>query len=345
MTVTWRRLRRAAGYLRDIFAYYRAFGREGLRNRCGLLVARRELLGRAARAGIRTGNTDAALTVLASDGDAAWLAFLAGTCRRIGRRADAARLFEQALSHDPEGTSALIGLAACGVRTPPSGLFPATFLYHHLGLGDHILCRELVRHLLAIHGSLGLFVKRPYLESVRFMYRDDPAIRFFAVRDDREVARFLRHWPDAACIRIGFDELDISRHSFAEDFYRQFGLDYAKRWEGTVRRDPEREEALYRRLVGHPGPYLFLHDDPGRGYVIDRRRVTPDLPIIRPLPGLTPNIFDYALVMERAAEIHCMDSSFRHVADTLGLSGPRLFLHLYAKGVDVPSRLPWTVLT
>lgn len=344
MTGTWRRLRRAAGYLRDEFTYHQRLGRETLRDWACLVAARRGLLRQAIGTGLR-GGIGAALAVLEGDGNAAWLAFLAGMYRRIGRRDDAIRLYGRVLVLDRERVSALIGLAACGGQDPPAGLFPATFLYHHLGLGDHILCNALVRHFAARHATLGLFVKRRYLESVRFMYRDNPGIRFFAVRDDREVATFLRRWPQAPCIRIGFENLDITRLSFAESFYQQVGLDYARRWDGIVPRDRAREEALYHRLVGQPGPYIFMHDDPGRGYVIDRDRLPAGVPVVRPLPGLTDIIFDYALVMERAAEIHCMDSSFRHVVDTLELSGPRLFLHLYAKGVDVRSRLPWTVLT
>lgn len=344
MTGTWRRLRRAAGYLRDEFTYHQRLGRETLYDWRALVTARRGLLRQAVGTGLR-GGIGAALAVLEGNGDAAWLAFLAGMCRRIGRRDDAIRLYGRALALDPERASALIGLAACGVQDPPAGLFPATLLYHHLGLGDHILCNALVRHFAARHATLGLFVKRRYLESVRFMYRDNPGIRFFAVRDDREVGDFLHHWPKAPCIRIGFENLDISTLSFAESFYQQVGLDYARRWDGMVQRDRAREEALYHRLVGQPGPYIFVHDDPGRGYVIDRDRLPADLPVVRPQPGLTDIIFDYALVLERATEIHCMDSSFRHVVDTLELSGPRLFLHLYAKGVDVRSRLPWTVLT
>lgn len=345
MTGACSRLRRAAAGLRDELRYQIALAWELLRDASGLLAVRGGLVRRSTAAWLRGLEPGAALAVLEEDEEPAWLELLGATCRRAGRRADAVRLLLRALALDPERVSALRILAACGVDWPPGGLFPAAFFHHHLGLGDHILCNALVRHFADSHGTLGLFVRRRYLESVRFMYRDAPAIRLFAVRDDREVGAFLRDWPQASCIRLGFEALDLSSSSFAEDFYRQAGLDYTNRWHGTVRRDPGREEFLFRSLIGDSGPYLFVHDDPGRGYVIDPARLPAGVPVVRPRPGLTNNIFDYGLVLERAQEIHCMDSSFRHVVDTLGLTGPRLFLHLYAKGVDVPSRLPWTVLT
>lgn len=340
----WRALRARAGHLRDALMHRHALLREALRESGEVIAPRRARLRRAAAAAVRRRDLSAALAVLEGDADSAWLAWLGQACRRAGRRADAARLLDRALALDPQRVAAWRALATCGIGQAPPGLLPAAFVHHHLGLGDHILCHALVVHLAEPHESVGLFVKRAYLESVRFMYRDEPRLRFFAVRDDREVAAFLRAWPQRPCIRIGFEQLDIRGRSFAESFYRQAGLDYALRWNSAVRRDPQRERALQRALGGPAGPYVFLHDDPARGYVIDHRRLPQGLPIVRPRPGLTDNIFDYALVMERAQEIHCMDSSFRHVVDTLGLAGPRLFLHLYAKGVDVPSRLPWTVL-
>lgn len=310
-----------------------------------LMKARRKLLWDSFRLGLQQRNLAAALHLLGQDDDPAWQECLGAACRRLGRHNDAQRLLDHAVRRDPECVSAWRELAAAGIQHPPDALFPAVFVYHHLGLGDHIICQALVRHFAAEYGVVGLMVRRSYLDSVRFMYRDDPAVRFFAVRDDREVAAFLRRWPQTRHIRVGHEHLNISKVTFAESFYNQFGLDYACRWDRGIRRDPAREEDLFRRIVTQPGPYIFVHEDKKRGYGIDMSRLPGTLPVIRSQPGLTANIFDYGLVLERAAEIHTIDSSFRHVVDTLNLTGPRLFLHLYAKGVDVPARLPWTILT
>ncbi len=338
-------IRRKASYLRWNFQYRYLLARNTLGHIGDLLSARRELLREALGIGLRQRDVAAALHVLEQDDDTAWLEFLGTACRRLGWRKDARRLLDRAVRQDPERVSAWRELAAAGVRQPPVGLLPSIFVYHHLGLGDHIICLALVRHFAAEHGSVGLMVRRSYLDSVRFMYRDDPAVRFFVVRDDREVEAFLSQWPETRCIRVGHEQLNISKVTFAENFYNQYGVDYARRWDGSIRRDPLREESFFRRVVTQPGPYIFVHEDPRRRFGIDLSRLPKDMHIIHSQPDLTPNIFDYGLVLERAAEIHTIDSSFRHIVDTLNLTGPRLFLHLYAKGVDVPARLPWTILT
>ncbi|MBP7064275.1 hypothetical protein [Ferrovibrio sp.] len=344
MTIVLRNLRRIVRFYRSLQHKYHLTRDSFSRLGC-LLAARRKLLSAALRAALRQRSLTAALHVLEQDDDAAWLEFLGAACRRLGCPNHARRLLDRAVRQDPERVSAWCELAAAGVRQPPEALFPSIFVYHHLGLGDHIICQALVRHVAAEHGSVGLMVRRSYLDSVRFMYRDDPAVRFLVVRDDREAEAFLDFWPETRRIRIGHENLNISKVTFAESFYNQLGFDYARRWDGSIRRDPAREEAFYRRVITQPGPFIFVHEDPRRRFGIDLSRLPKGVPIIRSQLGLTPNIFDYGLVLERAAEIHTIDSSFRHIVDTLNLTGPRLFLHLYAKGVDVPARLPWTILT
>jgi hypothetical protein len=174
------------------------------------------------------------------------------------------------------------------------------------------------------------------------MLRDLPHLAFFVVRDDDEVERFLAAAPGLALTKVGFERLGLSGEGFAADFYRQLGLDYRLRWEGfRVVRDPAREQALYDRLVGPVSRYLFLHDDPRRGLTVDQASVPRDMPAIRPVPGLTDVIFDYGLVLERAAAIHCIDSSFRHLVDSMAVSARDMVLHFYVRHTDAPSRHPW----
>jgi hypothetical protein len=208
-----------------------------------------------------------------------------------------------------------------------------------------LICHGLVRDRARRGGRLGLFVKRGYADSVRFMFRDDPGIRLLVVTDDRDVRHFLRRHTDIPAETIGFDFLAADQRDFAIDFYRQAGLDYGRRWEGFhVRRDPAREEAFRRRLVPDDAPFIFLHDDPSRNLTIDRSRVPAGTRVVFPSRGLTDNVFDYCQLLERAGEIHCMDSTFRHLTDSLPTVSGRLVLHRYVKHSDVPSRHPWIKL-
>lgn len=217
-------------------------------------------------------------------------------------------------------------------------------IHHHLGLGDHLICNALVRHYAAGHRRVGLCCKHSYLASVAFMYRDLPQIELLPVGDDGQAAAMLETVPDAARLRIGFEKLDS--RDFVESFFRQAGLDRQRRYtDFHVVRDPAREEACYRRLVGNSARYLFLHDDPSRGFAIDARRLPAALPVVRPEGADT--IFDYAQVVERATEIHCIDSAFANLVESLPRPcAERFVLHGYAKPTSdvIFRRHPWETL-
>ena len=94
------------------------------------------------------------------------------------------------------------------------------------------------------------------------------------------------------------------------------------------------------------GRYIFVHDDPRRGLTLDRRHIVArDLPIVEPR---TRFFFDYCYIIEHAAELHHIDSSFRLLADSLEPRSSRLFHHTYVRGTGneatSSSRLPWIVL-
>lgn len=268
----------------------------------------------------------------------------AGLAARLRRRGHARALYARLAVPEVARAAAYAGLARLGADVGPE--LPGLLVHHHLGLGDHLICNGLVRHLARETPSIGLMVKTRNATSVGFMYRDLPGLRLLRVADDGEAEALLRAVPQVASLRVGFERLDTRDHSYAEDFYAQLGLPYDLRWSGQrIDRDPGREQALFERLVPGGGPYVFLHDDRSRGYLIDRRRVRTDLPVVVPPPAATDNIFDYGLVLERAAEIHCMDSSFRHLVDSLGEVGGARFLHGYVRPGDSPDRIPWQRLS
>jgi hypothetical protein len=202
-------------------------------------------------------------------------------------------------------------------------------VYHHLGLGDHLVCNALVRHHAARRQRVGLLCKFQYQISVAFMYRDLPQIEILPVADDQEARMMLETMPNTPLLKVGFERLDS--RNFVESFYRQVGVSVEKRHTGFhVERDHDREEACYRRLTDGKAPYIFLHDDASRGFTIDPRRIHSSLPEIRPTGS--DNIFDYMAVIERADEIHCIDSAFANLVESLPrLSAKRLVLHTYAK--------------
>lgn len=224
------------------------------------------------------------------------------------------------------------------------------YIYHHMGLGDHLICNGLVRNFYnKIQPSVWrLFVKPEYLDTVQFMYRDLNNLGF-VVGYDHQVEQFINFKTDI--VKIGFHQMNTLSGHFDERFYKLANMPFSERWDKFhYTPDLERETALFNKLNLEEGKYIFVHDDHTRNltinptYIIDK-----SLPIIRPDSSITNNIFDWLTVIRKAKEIHMMDSCFFHLVEIPSLQTTDLiFYHAYLKGYSLegmPSfRKKWIVI-
>jgi len=225
------------------------------------------------------------------------------------------------------------------------------YIYHHLGLGDHIICSGIVRNIYSrVSKNIVLFCKPVNAETVRFMYRD-LGITIHET-DDHQVKLILQSVPKEKKIYVGHHHLmeNIINTTFDCAFYKQVGLDFKRRWtDFYVERDIKREEVLFDKLK-LPKEYIFVHDDTSRYFNIRSEFLKKDVKVVRPEHTLTGNIFDYLTVLEREQEIHCIDSCFRLMVDSCIDKTDNLFFHFNLQGNIIKdrtyaqSRLPWRVI-
>lgn len=214
------------------------------------------------------------------------------------------------------------------------------YIYNHLGLGDHVICNGLYRELCNPQDNYTLFVKHHNVTTVSFMLRDLKNISIKPVNSDDEVINFLStsQVDKKSLIVIGFCQIPLpGAKDFDDTFYLQHGVSFDKRWSSfKCDRDMESEKRLFDKFNVKENEYVFIHDDQSREYEIDESYVVnKDLPIIRPIPGLTDNSFDYCYLMQNSKESHFIDSSFRLIFDSLQLRDTNLFYHLSLKNGKV----------
>lgn len=99
------------------------------------------------------------------------------------------------------------------------------YIYHHLGLGDHIVCNAIIRNYAKEYDKIYLFIYPHNLESVSFMYRDLKNIEFIQVYD-QEVERIIINKTNV--LKIGFGKLDVKNYKFDKSFYMGINLDFEK---------------------------------------------------------------------------------------------------------------------
>jgi len=215
--------------------------------------------------------------------------------------------------------------------------------YGHLGLGDHLILNGLVREL-AKKERVIVLCKPHNAVSCRFMWRDNTWIKVHEVADDvdaRENCAMVEQFvPDV--VRNGMHKVGdtFDFYQWDKEFYRHAGLDFDLSWRGfKVDRDLRQEETT---LPVHD--YAFIHDDPERGYVIDESHITKGLVKFRP-NKLHPNLFTWCEAIERATEIHCIESCFAILADRIPTTATRLVVHAYVRKSIAPTyKKSWEVL-
>lgn len=204
-------------------------------------------------------------------------------------------------------------------------------IFQHTGMGDYIICNGLIRELISDGKQHTLLVNEQQETSVRFMYRDISNISF-EIMDFSEI--WTKPWKSENALNsvgtiIGLQYLERfvnTTYHFDEVFYLQFNVPFDYRWSKfKVNRNLESEHNLFNQMNLVENQYIFLHDRPP--WLINKSHLSTDLPIISPSWDVN-NIFDYCYIIENANEIHCIDSSFKNLVDSLNPHTNQLYYHL-----------------
>jgi len=225
------------------------------------------------------------------------------------------------------------------------------YIYHHLGLGDHIICNGLVRSLIKKDEQYKMFIKSHNLKTVKFMYRDLNNLNFIESNDAQAVSYIKNNnITDQDLILAGFGQHPLA-DDFDDSFYLQNNIPFEYRWtKFKCDRDLDKEKALFHKFNVKENEYIFMHDDVSRNYEIGTSYIiNKNLPIIKPIKGYTENSFDYCYLMQNSVESHFIDSSFRLIFDSLQLRGSNIFFHINLKnninrGYKPHSKLNFTII-
>jgi len=219
------------------------------------------------------------------------------------------------------------------------------YIYHHLGLGDHIVCNAIVRNYSKQNDKIYLFVKPHNLDNVSFMYRDLKNIEYIA-GDDNVAQNYINTNNIKNLLQIGFDKLD-RKIRYDESFYRQIGMDFEKKWtDFYIERDMNKEKELFNSLKIKENEYIFINEDSKRGHLLDKNKYRQDIRIVSseiPCP-----LFDLCYIIENAKEVHLMESSIKCLSDHINIKTDKLFYHYYVRNypfnVQVTSKRNWFIL-
>jgi len=211
----------------------------------------------------------------------------------------------------------------------------------HQGLGDHLICNSIYRYYAGKYDHIFIPVVKNYLSTIRQMLEDKSNITLIPlygnyVYRQQRILRNLFKFFGTSSLDLGRLSSNYSRLNgmkIDEIFYFQAKVSIENRWSGfTFKENKLREKMLKDRLIGDvKEAYIFLHEDEPRGFIIDKDYLNDDSLVVRPEISSNFTIFDYKSLIEGAAQIHCIESSFSLFIDSLKDSKQKLFVHRYAR--------------
>tara|TARA_A100001011_G_C14298629_1_gene839689 strand:+ start:1094 stop:2653 length:1560 start_codon:yes stop_codon:yes gene_type:complete len=220
-----------------------------------------------------------------------------------------------------------------------SSLKSKIFIYHHMGLGDFISCNSIIRRFCKQNKEVFLFCKKNLYENIKFMYRDLHNLYLIIVKTENDIDYFFKkiklEKKNYQVVKLGFDNFYktiskcFKKKDFTTDmvFYKQLNIPYTDRFTKTFwKRDLVNERRVYKKLNPKNKKYIFIHDDPDRNLEIENYvKVKKGIKIIK--NDNTEIIFYLGLLLERAQEIHLIESSIRHLIETLKIKNNKIYLY------------------
>lgn len=194
------------------------------------------------------------------------------------------------------------------------------YIFHHLGIGDHIICNGLVRELKEKYESVNVFCHPYHSGTVEFMFRDDDKITVTPVGVVSEIEKYiLENNLEEKTIKV--IAKPTNEISWDQSFYTQLGIPSETRWEKfKILRDFEREKTLYDKLNPNDEKFVLIHSAGSDGIDrLDYSKINDTYNKIL-VQKYTENIFDFLLLIEKAQEIHCVESSFHLLVDSVNLN-------------------------
>lgn len=212
-------------------------------------------------------------------------------------------------------------------------------LLWHIGAGDAIICNGLVRHLAAAHETLHLPCWPRNLPTLRHMFSDLPNVKFMVVDSAEQVFTLSARKKDI--IRLGqyADDPNWNSNHWDREFYRQAGVDFSVRWSGF--KVPE----TLAETGNISTPYCFLHQDTARLYEAARYKAPEGHLTV--IPTGYASLLDYVPLIMGARQVHCIDSAFLCLIDSLPSNNQQqLYFHKYARkdGLQPTLRRDWQVV-
>jgi hypothetical protein len=125
-------------------------------------------------------------------------------------------------------------------------------------------------------------------------------------------------------LHIGFNKCDIN--NWDKSFYQQVGLDFLERY-----RFFKLPRKLPKQIIAPNQPFILIHNQSSDNYF--QLNINSSLIPFIVDKKYSGDLLSYINLIQSAEEIHCIDSSFFHLVDSLPSTTNKLYYHDIRKSI------------
>ena len=218
------------------------------------------------------------------------------------------------------------------------------YIYSQTQIGDHILCYSIIKFYSKKYNKIVLLVRdlgSRHMSNLRRLFFSLPNVSFIPFYDHNSTLLFIKANSNKNFLIFGHEDFVTAlklgtAKPFDQHFYETAKVPFNDKWdEFYFERDLEKEkEVYYNRLkLKDDDEFIFIHQDPAREYFIDKKYIDNNVKCIRLEDLQDVCLFDLFYTLERAKEIHEINSSMLTLIDIMQLKVKgKLFYHKYVRG-------------
>lgn len=216
------------------------------------------------------------------------------------------------------------------------------------GLGDTLICIGLIKELARQNPKKFFYyacIAPNSFHTIAWILSEINNVYPIPVRGGKEAKQLSGFW-NCEHWEIGASFVELKR--FDESYYEQWSISFNLRWEDNQIKKGGQAEQLLEKLNPEREEYILVCNTASSNVSYELKISNPDNKKIIYVSPATNNLCDWIEVMHRASEIHTIDTSFIHLAESYfynSTSHPALYFHLARpSGTEFTRLLPWTVI-
>lgn len=227
-------------------------------------------------------------------------------------------------------------------------------VYHHLGLGDIIICNGMVNYLSTVYNKVYLIVDEKYRSQSEYLYSQNIKVYILSNVPDSHNNLDLFALNSSTSLgvpilRVGWENRfrKYFKVPFYSAFYKQVKLPYSYSYKYFALPDiSENELLLLENLfeyykIDRTKKIILIHNE-ASDKIFNLKTENKNKIFVEKKSDPFNNLFLYRSIIKNVNEIHCINSSFIHFVDRLN-SVPDLYYH-HIRGSKLKLKNNWKII-